>query len=157
MVRFPLIMLSLDDAGVVQLLRCSLDLFPSSLTRPPSCFFASFFFADRGASLAPLFFGLTRHVYLSASHTPCFVLLIPFELKPPFGTHSGGARVRLRACAYSCTPFFCCRHRVQQQCVETHLHDVPVVAHPGGKLNTNVAWSELGNVLFLVNGSRCAM
>ncbi|CAN0063883.1 unnamed protein product [Pylaiella littoralis] len=41
--------------------------------------------------------------------------------------------------------------------VETHLHDVPVVAHPGGKLNTNVAWSELANVLFLVNGSRCTI
>lgn len=41
--------------------------------------------------------------------------------------------------------------------METHLRDVPVVAHPGGKLNTDVAWSELDKVLFLVNGSRCVL
>eukprot|EP00903_Cladosiphon_okamuranus_P011855 g11137.t1 len=41
--------------------------------------------------------------------------------------------------------------------VETHLQDVPVIAHPGGKLVTNVSWSELEKVVFLVNGSRCAI
>lgn len=43
---------------------------------------------------------------------------------------------------------------VQAAFVETHLHDLPVVAHPGGKINTKVAWRELSQVVFLVNGSR---
>ena len=44
---------------------------------------------------------------------------------------------------------------VQAAFVETHLHDMPVVAHPGGgKINTKVAWRELSQVVFLVNGSR---
>eukprot|EP00904_Undaria_pinnatifida_P012456 jgi/Undpi1/8340/HiC_scaffold_25.g10809.m1 len=41
--------------------------------------------------------------------------------------------------------------------VETNLHDVPVVAHPGEEINTNVAWGELSQVVFLVNGSRCTI
>eukprot|EP00752_Nemacystus_decipiens_P007986 g7135.t1 len=41
--------------------------------------------------------------------------------------------------------------------VETHLHDVPVMARSDEKLNTEVAWSELENVVFLVNGSRCTV
>ena len=45
----------------------------------------------------------------------------------------------------------------QSAFVETHLQDVPVMAHAGGTLNTNVAWSELDKVLFLVNGSRCVL
>lgn len=38
--------------------------------------------------------------------------------------------------------------------IETHLKDVSVVAHPGHTLNTEVDWSELSAVEFLVNGSR---
>lgn len=57
--------------------------------------------------------------------------------------------------------FWCCSlsHARHEQCefVETHLQDVPVVAQSGGKLETNVAWSELEKVLFLVNGSRCVL
>ncbi|CAN0088492.1 unnamed protein product [Ectocarpus sp. 6 AP-2014] len=48
-------------------------------------------------------------------------------------------------------------HPEKSAFVETHLQDVPVVAHPGGMLNTNVAWAELGDVDFLVNGSRCTI
>ena len=47
-----------------------------------------------------------------------------------------------------------CANVVQAAFVETHLHDLPVVAHPGGKINTKVAWRELSQVVFLVNGSR---
>ncbi|CAB1104498.1 unnamed protein product [Ectocarpus sp. CCAP 1310/34] len=48
-------------------------------------------------------------------------------------------------------------HPEKSAFVETHLQDVPVLAHPGGMLNTSVAWAELEDVDFLVNGSRCTI
>lgn len=59
---------------------------------------------------------------------------------------------------WSATAFGRMYYQHQQSAfVETHLQDVPVMAHAGGTLNTNVAWSELDKVLFLVNGSRCVL
>lgn len=72
-------------------------------------------------------------------------------------TPSDSPNVRLRARVLLLLLVLLLLSLFQSAFVETHLQDVPVVAHPGGMLNTNVAWAELRDVDFLVNGSRCGV
>lgn len=48
-------------------------------------------------------------------------------------------------------------NNIKDMYIETHLRDVPVVTHPGEQVNTAVEWSDLRDVEFLVNGSRCTI
>lgn len=98
-----------------------------------------------GKSTARLSQLVDTHTYIYVNQNIGAFSLSPFRRVPLRGVIVSGAM-----------PFGRVLNQHQQSAlVETHLKDVPVVAHPGGKLNTNVAWSELDKVLFLVNGSRC--